>query len=154
VAFVRDNNKVTWRNFNVVDLQAMIVNPRPLPFLIVGWPEEEVEMGLEVIAHLPDKARLTLEGPARLLERFGKLELEIDGDRARANLRPNGRQDLGMAPFPADMRAKAQLHVELPEEAAKRSGYTVAIRQYATADHLEVGRITWYFATRDDARKS
>jgi serine protease len=146
VAFVRDNNNVTWRNFNVVDLQAMVINPEPQPFVIAGAPEEDVEMGLEVIAELPDDARLVLEAPAGLLERFPQLKLEIDGERARATLRPTGRQDLGFAEFPAGMRAAAQLHVELPEEALKGSGWTVAIRQYATADRLEVGRVTWHFA--------
>src|SRR5687768_1028414 len=29
VAFIRDNNNVTWRNFNVVDLQAMVITPTP-----------------------------------------------------------------------------------------------------------------------------
>ncbi|MDQ5808278.1 MAG: hypothetical protein M3320_06335, partial [Actinomycetota bacterium] len=43
VAFVRERNNVTWRNFVVEDLQAMIVDPRPQPFLIRGAPEEDVE---------------------------------------------------------------------------------------------------------------
>ena len=120
VAFVRDHNNVTWRNFNVVDLQAMIVNPRPQPFIIGGAEKEDVEMGLEVIAYLPAEARLALEAPADLLQRFPKLELEGDGEYARATLRPLGRQDLGVAEFPAGMRARARLHVELPKEAAKQ----------------------------------
>src|SRR5687767_6214454 len=45
VAFVRDHNGVTWRNFNVVDVQAMIVNPEPQPFVIGGAEKEDVEMG-------------------------------------------------------------------------------------------------------------
>ena len=146
VAFIRDSNNTTWRNFNVVDVQALVASPSPQEFFIAGAPKEDVEMGLEVIAYLPADARLVLEAPADLLERFRKLELEIDGDRARAALRPIGRQDLGVAEFPAELRAEAQMHVELPEEAAKRSGWTVAIRQYATDDRLEVGRVTWYFA--------
>ncbi|HEX8122856.1 MAG TPA: hypothetical protein VF549_16505 [Solirubrobacteraceae bacterium] len=154
VAFVRDNNGVTWRNFNVVDLQAMVVSPKPLPFLIAGAPKEDVEMGLEVIAYLPRKARLVLEAPTRLLERFRGLELETDGKRARARLRPTGRQDLGLAEFPADLRAEARLRVELPEEAAKRTGWTVAIRQYATADRLEVGRVTWHFRSPRRQKKA
>jgi hypothetical protein len=147
VSFVRTGNNVTWRNFNVVDVQAMVIGPSPLPFLIMGAPEEDVEMGLEVIAHLPAEARLFLEAPVQLLERFRKLELEVAGDRARAAFGPNGRHDLGFAEFPAAMAARAQMHVELPKEAAERTGWTVTIRQYATADRLEVGRVTWYFAT-------
>jgi hypothetical protein len=147
VAYVRDNNNVTWRNFEVVDLQAMMAGPAPQKFLIAGWPEKDIEMGLEVIAYLPEEARLVLEAPSDLLERFPDLKLESSkGGHAQANLRPLGRQDFGMAEFPADMRAEAKLHVEFPPEAAKRSGWTVTIRQYATADRLEVGRVTWYFA--------
>jgi hypothetical protein len=147
VAFVRDNNNVTWRNFNVVDLQADIIHPRPLPFIIAGPEDRDVEMGLEVIAHLPADARLVLEGPTDLLKRFPKLELEVDGERARAALRPSGRQDLGgLVEFPAKLRADARVLVEFPESALKRTGWTVAIRQYVTADRLEVGRVTWYFA--------
>jgi hypothetical protein len=157
VAFVRQHNSVTWRNFNVVDdIEAMIVNPTPQPFMIRGAPKEDVEMGLEVLARLPKKARLTLEGPADLLERFRDLKVESDGKRARAHLRPAGRQDLGMVVFPAGMEADAQLHVELPKDAAERPGWTVAIRQYVTNDRLEVGRVTWYFGDSyklPDARK-
>jgi hypothetical protein len=154
VAFVRDHNNVTWRNFDVVDLQAMIINPRPLPFVIPGAEKDDVEMGLEVIAYLPAEARLAVEAPAELLRRFPKLELEGDGEYARAILRPLGRQDLGLAEFPAGMRAEARLHVELPEDAAKRSGWSVAIRQYVTADRLEVGRLTWSFATPEVIRRN
>jgi hypothetical protein len=149
VALVRDNNNVTWRNFNVVDLQAHMIHPRPQPFMIAGAPDRDVEMGLEVIAYLPADARLVLEAPADLLERFGKLELKVDGERARAELRPHGRQDLGFIGFPAKLRAQAHLHVELPEAAAKRTGWRVAVRQYVTDDRLEVGRVTWYFAAPD-----
>jgi hypothetical protein len=154
VAFVRDHNNVTWRNFNVVDLQAMIVDPEPQEFVIGGAEKEDVEMGLEVIAYLPAEARLALEAPAELLERFGKLELEGDGEYVRAPLRPLGRQDLGLAEFPAGLRARARLHVELPEEAAKQTGWTVAIRQYVSADRLEVGRVTWSFATPEVRKRN
>ena len=145
MAFVRNNNNVTWRNFNVVDVQPNTQQN----FVIAGADEQDEEMGLEVIAHLPAKARLVLEAPAEFLKRFEKLELEVDGERARAVLRPNGVQDLGMVEFPAKLRADASLHVELPKQALKQSGWRVAIRQYATNDRLEVGRVTWYLAAPD-----
>jgi hypothetical protein len=145
VQFVRDNNGVTWRNFNVVDLQ-----PNVQPFIIAGWPDSAEKMGLEVLAQLPKEAHLVLEAPTELLERFPKLELEVDGDRARAKLRPNGRQDLGgLVEFPEKLRAKAHLRIEMPKGAPKRTGWTVAVRQYATEDRLEVGRVTWYLAAPD-----
>jgi serine protease len=145
VQFVRDNNNVTWRNFNVVDnVQPFVIHP--FKFAIAGAPKEEVEMGLEVIAHLPKKAKLLLEAPRDLLERFKGLELEVEGKRARVALHPDGRQDLGMAKFPAKLRAASRLLVELTDEAPpKRGGWSVAIRQYVTADRLEVGRVTWHF---------
>ena len=146
VALVRDHNNVTWRNFDVVDIQALIANPEPRRFFIAGAPEDDVEMGLEVIAYLPDGARLVLEAPADLLERFAKLRLDVDGERARVDLPTLGRRDLGVAEFPAGLWAESRFHVELPKEAAKGTGWTLAIRQYATPDRLEVGRVTWSFA--------
>jgi serine protease len=144
VQFVRDNNNVTWRNFNVVDnVQPNVIHPHK--FFIPGAPDEDVEMGLEVIAHLPRSAHLALEAPKDLLERFPKLKLEVDGKRARVALRPEGHQDLGVIKFPAKSRAPARLLVQLPDERPKKGGWSVAIRQYVTADRLEVGRVTWHF---------
>ena len=65
--FVRDNNNVTWHNFNVVDNQ-----PGPgsdpnnfvsLEFIAPGAPDRARHMSLEVGAALPQGSRLALEIP-------------------------------------------------------------------------------------------
>ena len=58
--FIRDNNNVTWRNFNVVDnLPDTEVDPLPnlklkaLDFLSPGAPRQAVPMQLEIVGKLP-----------------------------------------------------------------------------------------------------
>src|SRR5262249_32728022 len=58
-AFIRNNNNATWRNFNVVAAGGR--DAAVLPFLAVGALDRALEMGIEIIAHLPENARLTLE---------------------------------------------------------------------------------------------
>src|SRR5690606_30962284 len=68
--FIRDNNNVTWRNFNVVDNQpddpSVVIEGlkfKALPFVSPGAPDIGRKMQLEVVAKLPEGARVYLEAP-------------------------------------------------------------------------------------------
>ena len=153
--FIRENNNITWRNFNVVDNTPPAGSSAPpgyvpLAFLAVGAPKVGVIMQLEVVARLPQGARLMLLAPNHLLDalRFPR-SLRIrerkkdERHLSRVALNPHGRSHLGRALFPADVRHKLQLLVAIPEE-SRENAYEVAVRQLH--EGAEVGRVTWVIA--------
>lgn len=154
MAFIRDNNNVTWRNFNVVAM-APSADPIAMQFQIAGALDRALPMGLEIIARLPAGAKLMLEAPAHLLERLGfkKPQLRVEGRVARVQLRPQGNQKLGVFEFPAKFRAKVRLLVDMPKESRKQTGWQVGVRQYVARNDAEVGRVTWYLAAPDFIKK-
>jgi hypothetical protein len=146
-AFVRNNNGVTWRNFHIAEAVSRPDAPLELPFLLAGAPDRAVPMGLEVIAKLPQGARLALKGLAVLpwRQRFG--HPRKGGEHIDVLLRPQGRQDLGTFAVPAKYRAHARLFVVLPEEAQRTDGWQLIVRQYVAADREEIGRVTWHLVS-------
>ncbi|MEM8962869.1 MAG: S8 family serine peptidase [Acidobacteriota bacterium] len=146
--FIRENNNVTWRNFNVVNTVPDPMDPGiMMEAQIAGAPKQAVGMGLEVIARLPADAKLVLEAPLRLLARLGydPNQIDHDGELGRVALQPQGRQALGKMRFPAKFRAKLRLIANLPKDKMKQTGYRVVLRQFL-ADDEEVGRVTWFLA--------
>jgi serine protease len=149
-SFIRNNNNVTWRNFNVVENVPDPDSGDPavmLPFNIGGAPDRAIAMGFELDARLPKGARLRLRAPRFLLEGLKLERLEkAEGDWAVVPLNPHRRQRLGELQLPRGFRARLRLEVELPEEARKYSGYEISMRQYVAKDGDEVGRVGWYLA--------
>lgn len=149
-AFIRNNNNVTWRNFNVISSAPDPADPAvAMPFIIAGAPDRALAVGIEVIARLPRGAHLMLEAPIPMIERFGYRGRQFKADRqlARLSLRPQGVNDLGPLRLPARFRGKVRLLVVLPESAQKQDGWQVAVRQYLIDDRQEIGRVTWYLAS-------
>jgi serine protease len=149
--YIRDNNNVTWRNFNVVSS----VPPAggryvALPFLAPGAPDAARPMQLEVQARLPDGARAFLELPQYVVEKLDEspnhrealAEIEPPEGEAVAYIpvNPHGRRLLDAIPFPARSRTEMRLLVHVPE-AAREHTYRVAVRQLF--ENEEVGRVTW-----------
>jgi len=140
--FIRNNNSATWRNFNVVPADP--ADPSVQPFLVAGALDRRVEMQFEVIANLPERARLTLHAPEfALVDRRDNPAAIKQGS---VRLRPSGRQDLGRFLFPAKYKAELSLEVELPKENCETTGYSVTVRQLLAETGEELGRVTWYFA--------
>jgi hypothetical protein len=155
-SFVRNNNNVTWRNFNVANHTPDPADPAAeFQFLVAGAPDRRALMALEVGAKLPVGARLWLEGPVALLEAL----------KARGPIKPvKGRKDsgrivcaisgslrVGAMHFPAKFRARMRLVVELPKEARRHSGYQIHARQVFIDKERndEVGRVTWHLVSPD-----
>ncbi len=149
-AFIRNNNNATWRNFNVIPSTGPSADPVVMPFLAVGALDRGLRMGLEVIARLPEGARLFLEAPDCFVDRIdGKESEHCKDELVRIPLRPNGRQFLGAFEFPKGFKQQMRLVADLPEEARKRTGYQVTIRQLLLDPETELGRVTWYLAAPD-----
>jgi serine protease len=151
--FIRENNNVTWRNFNVVPNvpsppsagypKEIIV----LPFLAPGAPDIGRVMGLETVAHLAKGARVWVELPLYMLDTMNiwSQNMRIDKKRevAWVPTNPHGRRVLGEAFFTAKSRAELKLLIEIPKQARKFEG-EVFVRQ--TFEGEEVGRVTWHLA--------
>ena len=101
IAFIRNENNVTWRNFNVVDeLPDPSGDPSVLPFLIAGAPDEARVFDLQILRDLPRAARVRLQVPFGLAAKLrrGRLwKMEVDRKQRFAvfDLPPLPRIDLG-----------------------------------------------------------
>lgn len=148
--FIRNNNNVTWRNFNVENNE-----PDPatgfvtLAFLAPGWPDARIRMRIEVEARLPRGARLFLEAPLLFLELAQAMTPYVKIDHkagvGRLPLAPAGRFAFADMDFPAKARFKLRLLVEIPKKLRDRT-YRLAARQMHGKE--ELGRVTWLLAPK------
>lgn len=145
--FIRANNNVTWRNFNVEDNE-----PDPaadpsgyvaLSFLAPGAPDKGRWMRLEVGGYLPKGAKALLEMPLAMYEALReRIPATFDKKRrvALVPVNPHGLRSLGELLFPAKSLARLRLLVHIPKEYRQRP-YEVFVRQLEK--DAEVGRVTW-----------
>jgi hypothetical protein len=148
--FIRENNNVTWRNFNVVDyipdLEIGFFDwpVLALPFLMPGAPDRARPMGLEVVGHLPQGARAWLEVPAAFMDQMQMRSPYVRFDRklglAWLPVNPCGPRLIDDFMVAAKARLQMRLLVYLPEE-HHRQGYELFARQLYRGE--EVGRVTW-----------
>lgn len=149
--FIRDNNNVTWRNFNVVDyIPDTDIEPFPgikfkaLGFISPGAPRQAVPMQLEFIGKLPEGARVFLEVPGyygdMLWARGMKNQLLKPAKRQLIVIKQFGRLKMPEIVYPAKIRNRMRLLVHLPR-GLQKSSYDVAVRQLYKGQ--EVGRVTW-----------
>lgn len=147
--FIRANNNVTWRNFNVVSSTPAPAPGIPegfvaLPFLAPGAPDRARRMGLEVVARLPEGARAMLEMPLYMAdacrERTPFLKVDEKQDRGLLPVNPHGLRKVADFLFPAKSRAAMRLLVHIPDK-YRRNEYEVFVRQLFEGE--EIGRVTW-----------
>lgn len=143
VDYVRDQNNVAWRNFNLVN----VVPPQPpqthaiveLAFAIAGAPDVALPFRFELLSRLPADARVQLEVPRALARALGGGRETAHG-KSSFPLLSLGKHALPAVELPAGFEGECRLTVTLPGEALDRS-YPLAIRQLQ--GELEVGRVTW-----------
>jgi hypothetical protein len=152
--FIRRNNNVTWRNFNVVNnvpLPGALRNAVQLPFVSPGAPDKDRPFQLEVLAALPQDAQLWFEGPRDFVTKLviDRTALQIDVERQMAALQinPHGLTHFNEIVFPAKSRAPLALYVNIPEE-WRAFEFEVFVRQLYKDE--EVGRVTWRLSPRED----
>jgi serine protease len=155
--FIRENNNVTWRNFNVEDNDPDVEDPtvpkgfKALEFLAPGAPDKARYMALEVLGKLPEGARAMLEVPVVFYEmlharhQLGKVAMNPDCTTAFIPVNPHGRMRFGEVLFPAKSRMNLRLLVHIPDTHRKRT-YRIAVRQIWEGE--EVGRVTWQLQPR------
>jgi serine protease len=150
-AYIRENNNVTWRNFNVVENVPPDVIPSPqfngfvpLPFMIVGAPDQRRPMDIEIIRDLPHDAALILEAPPYLPEllRIPKYALEVDKKSGQSLIfLPFLRKTLfDSVNLDAKTKHPCRLWVKINDMKEKYQ-YSISVRQLY--ENIEVGRVTW-----------
>lgn len=151
--FIRDNNNVTWRNFNVVDNVPSSLDPTvpedyvDLPFIAPGAPDIGRVMQLEIIARLPEGGKVLFDAPEDFIERAQLVtpatrRLAKTG-RAQIPVNAAGRSKSRKLPFPAKVRHQLRLLVHIPKK-DREQAYEIAVRQLH--EGVEVGRVTWHLA--------
>jgi serine protease len=145
--FVRTNNNVAWRNFNVEKGGPPSAKGfYEMLFLIVGPFDTTRRFELESLGALPSGSQVFLEVPNWLAETFQvnhvKAKERHRRGRARIPLNPCGSRRLGPFSLHKDARADCRLRVSM-EKRELEGGYDFAIRQLYEND--EVGRVTWRF---------
>jgi hypothetical protein len=158
--YVRNNNNVTWRNFNVVNNIPPISPPPPfeelkglvpIPFLMVGAPPddngaEQRLMDIEIIRKLPNEARLFLEGPIYLpaILKVPKQSVKYNKKKERSLIPLALPKDILFKEVNLGIKTKhpCKLWVGLDETKRNyRYRYFLAVRQIYKS--IEVGRATW-----------
>ena len=148
---IRNQNNVTWRNFNVVDeIPDPDADPAVLPFVIVGAPDRAREFELQILRNLPRDARVRLEVPLGLVAKLTRgrlLKVEVDRKRRCAiiDLPPLPRLDLGNIRLGAAARYPSRFIVH-GSASMRGGGHGLAVRQVFEKD--EVGRVSWQFHVR------
>jgi serine protease len=147
VDFIRTNNNVTWRNFNVVEN-----TPQPLQsnefveleFLATGAPNTAALMTLEFVNKLPkgSKVMLRIQSKDLSLLHMGR-RYEGEDKSADVLLIPLDIENPYRTPaleFPSNSKFPLTLMVSIPEE-FRRQSYDIFVSQLWKGS--EVGRITW-----------
>ncbi len=150
--FIRENNNVTWRNFNVENNDPDTGDPsvpkgfKALRFLMPGAPDRARHMALELALKLPEGAKGLLEVPLVFHEllkhthQVGRIDIDRERKVARIPVNPHGRTYLGEILLPARSRTALRLLVRIPD-GARNSRHQVIARQIW--QQQEVGRVTW-----------
>jgi serine protease len=146
--FIENNNKVAWRNFNILSGPPSREQgiPHHLPILIPGAFDIARVFTLETLGSLPRDSTVKLEVPLTLARqlRFKVPESQIQGKIVVLPLSPFAQSILGTGVLPPGSLAKCSLLISVPEKTYTKPGvYDFAIRQLSHG--REVGRVTWHF---------
>ncbi|SEL24053.1 S8 family peptidase [Nitrosovibrio tenuis] len=150
ITFIRSNNNVTWRNFNVIN---NVPPPRteppgyvPLPFMAAGAPDKARRMWLEIVPRFPAGAEILLELPVEFAELLHVHPSSVpfkypDSPRLiHIHIHNCGYTKFPEVVFPAKARIPLRLLIKIPE-AMRQHEFELFARQLYERD--EVGRVTW-----------
>ncbi len=146
--YVRENNRVAWRNFDVVD-PTPTLGPSPpywvpLDFLFPGAPDVPRRFRLDVDAQLAPGAVLRFRAPMSLVRALGAESSVTPAgntdDPATVLLAAQGTHTVGQGVLAAEVTNKCRLLVHIPE-AYRHQAWRVSARQIF--ENREVGRVSW-----------
>lgn len=146
--FIEDNNKVAWRNFNIISAPPSSEPgmPHRFPILIPGAFDITRIFTLETLDSLPRESTARLEMPLTLARqlRLKLPESQIQGKVVVLPLHSFAWNVIGTGVLPPGSLAECNLMVSVPKQTYTQPGvYEFAIRQLY--QDREVGRVTWHF---------
>ena len=154
--FIRANNNVVWRNFNVVaNNPPSGSNVVAQEFLLAGGFEQSRRMRLEATMRLPNGAKAWLCVPEHLLDYFEPVRspyLSYGRQSGIVDLPLNaqGRTSFGNMDLPSKARLNLEVRVSIPE-AARQCSYIGWVSQFEGDE--ELGRVTWRFTCAAELEK-
>jgi len=153
--FIRNQNNVTWRNFNVVDeIDDPNADPAALPFMMANFPDRRRAFDFVIERRLPREVEVTLEVPRAVAKPFTKA-LGVDPKQAEDDammhlpLPHGGRMVIPDVLMPAKARLKCRFIVKNLGKA--RPGNMVSIGQFF--EQQEMGRVSWRFDRKRDPKQ-
>ncbi len=156
-AFIRDNNNVAWRNFNVIDdIDDPSGDPSVQDFLIANFPDQERRAFEFVIdRRIPRDVKISLDVPAQIAKAFcGELDLKCtfskDRQRAQIALPTAKRLVVPKVLLGANAQLKCRFIVEGLSKAG-RPGNSLSIGQFHEGQ--ELGRVTWQWTKKRDPKE-
>jgi hypothetical protein len=156
LTYVRNNNNVAWRNFDVIPGPPSAEPPAGYykrGFFVPGAFDTSRVFALESVGRLPQGSRVFLDVPTWLADALRPHPYEVKPDLKREMTRlplpPAGKHVLGTAVLHPRSAAQCTLLVQIPYE-TRRYPYEFAVRQLYKDQ--EVGRVTWQFTAlaKDD----
>jgi hypothetical protein len=149
--YVREENNVTWRNFDVINTALAAGREIALDFLIEGPPDQPRAMRLEIVSELPRGSEVALVVPKdglRLVQGLGHFQPLPNNDGeplGSIRVNPHGRSETQYTEFPPERGMKSKLLVKLPIDCNKYP-YELYVRQLY--HDREVGRVAWRLAPK------
>jgi hypothetical protein len=146
-AFIRNNNNVTWKNFDVLFPPPLGGSAlQKLEFLATGAGDFDRYFELAVGSQLPPGSRIWLEAPVVLLGARVPFETDASDPRmGRVAIAPHGRTALPPTRLPARSGARCSLLVQMPFE---HGAYDYEVYVSQLHEGFEVGRVTWRIVPR------
>ncbi len=155
-AFIRNQNNVTWRNFNVIDdVFDPSADPSIQDFLIANYPDRRRFFDFVIDRRLPRRVEVWLEVPMQIAKAFlGDLDLEIEVDREKQQVRMLLPAASPLVVPRVLLPAKARLECRFILRGVSkfaRPGNGISIGQHFKEQ--EVGRITWQLSKPRDPKE-
>ena len=155
-SFIRNQNNVTWRNFNVVDnIGDPSADPYAAPFLIANAPDRRRFFDFVIEQKIAKGVHVALELPLEIAKPFLAglgVKYKVDRKRKHAVIELPCCQRLIVPDvlLPVRARFKCRLIVKGLAKHA-RPGNMVSIQQHF--EDQEVGRVTWRFTRKRDPKE-
>lgn len=144
MAFIRNNNNITWRNFNVVnDIDPSDPNAE-LVFNVTGTPDKSRNFDLQIMNFLPEGAKLWFELPYALyaFSKFRALEVKFDKKQNRVRILLPALRQINLCDVNIPQKGKFPCKFIVKGGKGFEKGmHFLAIKQLY--ENFEVGRVTW-----------
>lgn len=140
VHFVRSENNVVWRNFQVIEYTPASLKSAVLEARIGAPRGKRPKLSVDLVVDLPPDSRVTLDLADDWLGRVETAPPMADTGGGRRRIARVGRTRIVEGKFPEGDGVLARIRVSVPDHARPRPGKIVLIQ---SDERGELGRVTW-----------